>query len=396
MRRSALAGRTIGVFGSTGSIGRQTLDVVRSLEEMPTLEVLVARRSVEEVVAQAKEFSPRYVAMQDGQALQELRSIGLDGVEVISYSEAIALAGTLDVTINAVSGFAGLAVSRSALSGGGLLGLANKESIVTAGDLIALWREQGGSTIVPIDSEHSAIFQCLGTPRSGEWERNDVESIILTASGGPFRTKSAAELEVVTLADALRHPTWSMGAKITVDSSTLVNKGLEVIEAHYLFGIDYDRIEVVVHPQSIVHSMVRFCDGSVLAQLSQPDMKLPIALALSFPSRGKTQYGSLDLTSALELTFGPPDLERFPALGLAYEVGRAGGSSPCWFNAANEVIVESFLNGEISWRSIAGFLADSMDRSVPLSISSIEEVIEVDACARAATRTLMKERMRGE
>jgi 1-deoxy-D-xylulose-5-phosphate reductoisomerase len=388
--------QTLGLYGSTGSIGRQTLEVVRDGAHMPRIELLVAGRSVEELVAQAVEFRPRYLAVADSRRIDELKKSSPKGSEVITYSDAVELAATLDVTVNSVSGFAGLAVSESALRGGGILGLANKESIVTAGDLIAVWREKGRSVIVPIDSEHSAIYQCLGALGSDQSGRAEVQTLILTASGGPFRRKTSEELETVTLADALQHPTWSMGKKITVDSSTLVNKGLEVIEAHYLFGVDYGDIEVVVHPQSIVHSMVRFRDGAVLAQLSSPDMKLPISLALSFPDRGTVPYGSLDLTKEFELTFEPPDLTRFPALGLAYAAGRAGGSSPCWFNAANEVVVDAFLRGAISWRSIASFLADSLDRSVSLSMGSIEEVVEVDAQARAVTRALMKERTRGE
>lgn len=378
----------LGIYGSTGSIGTQALGVVEDMGEEISVEVLVAKASLATLLDQVKGVRPPYVALVDDSLYVELKGQLPRGTVAISSSEAVAMAGELDISLNAITGFAGLQVTRSSLLGGKRLALANKESIIAAGDLVRDWMRSSQAELIPVDSEHSAIFQCLGADGA---TKDRVHRLLLTASGGPFRTLSSAALEAVTKEDALKHPTWAMGDKITIDSSTLVNKGLEVIEAHYLFDVPYSSIEVVVHPQSVVHSMVSFKDGTVLAQLSQPDMRLPISLALSYPARSVVAYGSLDFSKSFSLTFEPPDVERFPALGIAFEAGIRGGAAPCWFNAANEVFVQAFLDGRISWKSISQLLAISMNRFLPLVVNDIDEVIQVDAAARALSREILKE-----
>lgn len=377
----------LGIYGSTGSIGTQALDVVSEMDEV-SVEVLLAKSSLATLLDQVRTFRPPYVALVDDSLYVELKEQLPPGTVAISSSEAISMAEELDISLNAITGFAGLQVTRLSLLGGKRLALANKESIIAAGDLVRAWARASQAELIPVDSEHSAIFQCLGANAATQ---DRVHRLLLTASGGPFRTLSSAELDMVTREDALKHPTWSMGDKITIDSSTLVNKGLEVIEAHFLFDVPYSSIEVVVHPQSVVHSMVSFTDGTVLAQLSQPDMRLPISLALSYPARSTVAYGSLDFSQSFSLTFEAPDLERFPALRTAFETGIQGGAAPCWFNASNEVFVEAFLDSRISWKSISQLLAISMDRFLPLVVNDIDEVIQVDAAARALSREILKE-----
>jgi 1-deoxy-D-xylulose-5-phosphate reductoisomerase len=369
----------IALFGSTGSIGEQTVQVVTDAPERYRIDMLVARRSVEALVAQAQRLRPRFVSLVDDSLIPALDARLPSGTTAISFEESLARIAEVDIVLNAVMGFAGLPVTRAALLAGCRLALANKESLIASGELVDEWRRHGAGEIIPVDSEHSAIFQCLG---GNGTNGRGVDSLILTASGGPFRTWSAESLEAATVEDALAHPTWKMGRKITVDSSTLVNKGLEVIEAHFLFGVDYDDIEVVVHPQSIVHSMVRFTDGSVLAQLSEPDMRLPIAVALAYPERSATPFGSLRFSDALSLTFEAPRTEVFRGLGVAFLAGRLGGSAPCWFNATNEVLVDAFLEGIISWGAIGELLDDSLEAFVPYAMTSIEDVLEVDRLAR--------------
>jgi 1-deoxy-D-xylulose-5-phosphate reductoisomerase len=291
-----------------------------------------------------------------------------------------------DVVLNGVVGFAGLSVTLAALSAGKRLALANKESLIAAGPVVQRVRTTPGAELVPVDSEHCAVHQCL---RSGD--RASLERIVLTASGGPFRGRSRADLADVTIDDALAHPTWSMGPKITIDSSTLMNKGLEVIEAHELFGADYDHIEVVVHPQSIIHSMVEFADGATIAQLSLPDMRLPIGYALAYPDRIGTPFGRIDWSELSRLDFEPPDLDAFPCLALAYAAGRAGETAPAWLNAANEVAVAAFLDGLISWVEIADVLNETLDRHDGTKAESADVVIEVDRRARReATKVIEK------
>jgi 1-deoxy-D-xylulose-5-phosphate reductoisomerase len=293
-----------------------------------------------------------------------------------------AVATGADVVVNGVVGFAGLPVTLAALEAGARLALANKESLIAAGPVVQRARAMPGAEIIPVDSEHCAVHQCLRA--AGDARR--VARIVLTASGGPFRGRSAAELAEVGVDEALAHPTWSMGPKITVDSSTLMNKGLEIIEAHELFGLDYDRIDVVVHPQSIVHSMVEFTDGATVAQLSLPDMRLPIGYALAYPDRSGAAFGAIDWSTATTLEFEPPDREAFPCLGLAYDAGRVGGTAPAWLNAANEVAVEAFLAGAIGWMAIPDVIKDTLEGHDGAAPTSVDVVIEADRRARRVAR----------
>jgi 1-deoxy-D-xylulose-5-phosphate reductoisomerase len=291
-----------------------------------------------------------------------------------------------DVVLNAVVGFAGLPATLAALEHGKVLALANKESLIAGGPVVAAARAQGKGELVPVDSEHSALYQALraGTP-------DEVRRLILTASGGPFRGRTREELAHVTVADALRHPTWDMGAKITIDSSTLMNKGLEVIEAHELFGVGFERIDVVVHPQSVVHGMVEFGDGATVAQLSMPDMRLPIGLALGAPDRLDEAFGAIDWTSLSQLTFEAPDTEAFPCLELAYAAGRTGGGAPAVLSGANEVAVAAFLAGRIAWTAIAEVVAEVLDAGTG-NVSDVADVLEADRVARERAATSVERR----
>jgi 1-deoxy-D-xylulose-5-phosphate reductoisomerase len=301
----------------------------------------------------------------------------------------VAAAQGADVVLNAVVGFAGLPVTMAALQAGKRLALANKESLIAGAPVVQKARRTPGAEIVPVDSEHCAVHQCLAAVHSS----TDVARLLLTASGGPFRGFTAERLGAVTVADALAHPTWSMGPKITIDSSTLMNKGLEVIEAHELFGIGYDRIDIVVHPQSIVHSMVELRDGSTLAQLSNPDMRLPIGYALGWPDRAATPFGALSWSSPQTLTFEPPDRAVFGCIDLAYEAGRRGGSAPAWLSAANEVAVEAFLGNALSWGGIADVVAETMEGWVDEVVDEVDAVLAADAAARARARLALDRRL---
>ncbi len=378
--------RTISVVGSTGSIGTQTLEVVAAEPERYRIVALGANRSVDLLVAQAQAVRPERVAIADASLAGELEARVPKGTEVWAGPEALAaIAREADVVVNGVVGFAGLPVTLAALEAGRRLALANKESLIAGGPVVQHARATPGAEILPVDSEHAAVHQCL---RAGGMER--VARIVLTASGGPFRGRSAADLASVTVADALAHPTWAMGPKITVDSSTLMNKGLEVIEAHELFGVDYERIEVVVHPQSIVHSMVEFTDGSTMAQLSQPDMRLPISYALAYPDRGEVAFGALDWSAVGRLDFEAPDRVAFPCLDLAYEAGREGGTAPAWLNAANEVAVAAFLEGIISWKSIADVCKETLVRHHGTKPVSVDVVLDADRLARERARRVVE------
>ena len=367
----------VAIAGSTGSIGSQTLDVVRA-EGCDRYEVVAlgAGSSANALIEQAKEFHPVVVAVADAQARREVAdALEPLGIEIVG--DLAAVVDRADVVINGVVGFAGLPVTIGTLRAGKRLGLANKESLIAAGPVVQPLRSTPGAEIVPVDSEHCAVHQCLRSGSAGE-----VARIVITASGGPFRGRSAAELANVTVAEALAHPTWSMGPKITIDSSTLMNKGLEVIEAHELFGVDYDQIDVVVHPQSVVHSMAEFTDGSTIAQLSMPDMRLPIGYALGYPNRIGTPFGRIDWATLGRLDFEPPDTATFRCLGLAYAAGRSGGTAPAWLSAANEVAVDAFLEGLISWNQIADVsvaVLDAHDGSRP---DTVDDVIAADAEAR--------------
>jgi 1-deoxy-D-xylulose-5-phosphate reductoisomerase len=389
--------RTVAVLGSTGSIGTQTLDVVRAAPGDYEVVALAAGSSVDALAEQAAELRPRVVALGDPARAGELAGRLPAGTDLVTGPGALAeVAVAADVVVNAVVGFAGLPVTLAALQAGKTLALANKESLIAGGPVVQRVRGTAGAEIVPVDSEHCALHQCL---RAGR--RPEVARLVLTASGGPFRGRTGAELAGVTVADALAHPTWRMGPKITVDSSTLMNKGLEVIEAHELFGppagdagcgVGFDRIEVVVHPQSIIHSMVEFSDAATMAQLSLPDMRLPIGYALAYPDRVGTPFGRIDWTALRRLDFEPPDRRAFPCLDLAYEAGRRGGTAPAWLNAANEAAVAAFLDGDIRWSQIAEVLSDTLDRHDGAPATDLATVIDVDRRARAEAGVAIRHR----
>jgi 1-deoxy-D-xylulose-5-phosphate reductoisomerase len=386
--------RSVSIVGSTGSIGRQAVEVVQAEPDRYRVVALGAGTKVDDLAAQARELCPEVVAIGDASLAGVLEAQVPPGTEVVAGPGALtSIAGIGDVVLNAVVGFAGLPVTLEALSSGRRLALANKESLIAGAPVVQVRRATPGAEIVPVDSEHCAIHQCLGfrvhreiaeavATGDGPLAPVEVERLIVTASGGPFRGRSRQELETVTVEEALAHPTWKMGPKITIDSSTLMNKGLEVIEAHELFGVGYDRIEVVVHPQSIVHSMVELRDGATLAQLSYPDMRLPIGYALAYPDRLRHPYGSLDWRTLRSLDFDQPDLEVFACLRLAYEAGRAGGGAPAWLNAANEVAVSAFLEGRIAWLSIAEVVGDTLAAHDGAKLDDVGDVLEADRLAR--------------
>jgi 1-deoxy-D-xylulose-5-phosphate reductoisomerase len=378
----------VALAGSTGSIGTQALEVIEAEADRFELSAIGATgRQPEVIIEQARRYRPSVVAISDPDAARSIAS-ELPGIEVRAGADAMAsLALDADVVVNGVVGFAGLSVTLATLEAGRRLALANKESLIAAGPVVQIARRTPGAELIPVDSEHGAIHQCLRATDN----KNRVARLLLTASGGPFRGRTADDLANVTIENALAHPTWSMGPKITIDSSTLMNKGLEVIEAHELFGtpagdagygIGFDDIDVVVHPQSIVHSMVEFSDASTIAQLSTPDMRLPIGYALAWPDRISTPFGRIDWTTLGRLDFEPPDLEAFPCLALAYAAGRAGGTAPAWISAANEVAVEAFLAGQIAWRDIAAVIAATLDRHDGAPATDAAAVIDADSQAR--------------
>jgi 1-deoxy-D-xylulose-5-phosphate reductoisomerase len=351
--------RRVALLGATGSIGTQALEVIDADPELELCAVAAGTRHAE-AERVARERRVEHVSLDGSPPLPDL----------ISASEP-------DIVLNAVVGFAGLPATLTALEAGIDLALANKESLVAAGELALAAQRRGGGRIFPVDSEHSAAFQCLDghAPET-------IHSLVLTASGGPFRGRSRAELASVTPAEALAHPTWSMGPKITVDSATLMNKGLELVEAHFLFGLPYERIEVAVHPASIVHALVRFRDGACLAHLGYPDMRVPISYALTYPERAATPVPPLDLASGLVLEFSPPDEDAFPCLALARAAGEAGGTAPCILNAANEVAVAAFLDGAIPFLAISEVVERALSVVEPAPASDLDELVAVDAQAR--------------
>jgi 1-deoxy-D-xylulose-5-phosphate reductoisomerase len=375
----------VAIAGSSGSIGRQTLEVIDAEPDRYDVVGLGVGSSVDVLVGQVHRHRPAYVAVGDPARRAELAATLPDVTVLDDLADLVEAA---DVVVNGVVGFAGLPVTVETLAAGKRLGLANKESLIAAGPVVQPLRATPGAELVPVDSEHCAIHQCLRTSAAPDRE---VSRLLLTASGGPFRGRSAHELAAVTVGDALAHPTWSMGPKITIDSSTLMNKGLEVIEAHELFGVDYDRIEVVVHPQSIIHSMVEWSDGSTIAQLSNPDMRLPIGYALAFPERIRTAFGAIDWQVLGRLDFEAPDLDTFRCLGLAYAAGRVGGSAPAWLSAANEVAVEAFLEARIRWEAIADVCAAALDRHDLGVPTTIDDVVEADRAARAVASELIED-----
>ena len=382
---------TVALVGSTGSIGTQAMDVVRAHPGRYRVVALGAHRNVDVLAEQAAEVRPAVVAVADEGAATELRGRLPAGTELRAGREALAsIAGEADVVLNGVVGFAGLPVTLVALHAGRRLALANKESLIAAGPLVRAARSTPGAEILPVDSEHCAIHQCL---RAGGGAA-ELRRVLLTASGGPFLGRTLADLTSVTVDDALAHPTWNMGPKITVDSSTLMNKGLEVIEAHELFRIPYDAIEVVVQPQSVVHSMVEFTDGSTIAQLSLPDMRLPIAYALGYPDRSPVPVGAIDWARLGRLDFAKPDVATFRCLSLAYEAGRRGGTVPATLNAANEVAVAAFLNRGLAWADIPAVIEECLEADAGTNPDTAGVVLEADRVARERARAAVERRSR--
>ncbi|MFL6188431.1 MAG: 1-deoxy-D-xylulose-5-phosphate reductoisomerase [Actinomycetes bacterium] len=377
----------VALLGSTGSVGEQALDVIRAAEGRFRVVALAAGRSAERLAAQARELRPAAVGLVDETQAAALAAELPPGCRLAVGAEAVAelAAGDdADVVLNGVTGSAGLAPTLRALEAGRRLALANKESLIVGGELVTALAKPG--QIVPVDSEHSGLAQCLRAGRPDE-----VARLVVTASGGPFRGRSAADLAAVTPAEALAHPTWAMGPVITINSATLMNKGLEVIEAHLLFGVPYDRIEVVVHPQSIVHAMVEWCDGSTVAQLSMPDMRLPIGLALGWPERDERPVGRIDWTRAATLEFQPVDRATFPLLDLAVQAGRQGDTAPAALNAANEEAVDAFLAGLLPFPGIAEVVAEVSRRHRPPAALDLEAVLAAERWSRGLARTLVED-----
>jgi 1-deoxy-D-xylulose-5-phosphate reductoisomerase len=378
--------RRLLILGSTGSIGTQALDIV---SRDPELELvgLSAERSSDTLIEQAQQFGVDRIALADADAGARAAEQWTDG-EVLVGAEGLVrlvLESGADLVLNALVGSAGLGPTVATLGEGIDLALANKESLVVGGELVMALAEATGAQILPVDSEHSALHQLLAGERPGT-----VEKLVLTASGGPFRGRTRAELAEVTVDEALAHPTWDMGGKISIDSATLMNKGLEVIEAYHLFGIPYDRIEVVVHPQSIVHSMITLCDGAALAHLGNPDMRVPISYALHYPDRVDVPVRPLDLTEIGSLTFEPVDVEAFPALALARAAAIAGGTAPCVLNAANEVAVHAFLAGRLSFLGIPAVIEGALERLPAGRVRAFESLYEADREARAVAAELVE------
>jgi 1-deoxy-D-xylulose 5-phosphate reductoisomerase len=381
--------QTVAILGSTGSIGTQTLDVIDRHSELFEVYALTAHSNIDLLVEQAKRYRPEVVAIADERHYKTLRE-ALDGLPVKVFAGAdsicqIAAMSPIDTVVTAMVGYSGLLPTVRAIEAGKKIALANKETLVVAGELVTDLALRNRVDIVPIDSEHSAIFQCL----VGENE-NSVEKLILTASGGAFRDTPKDDLRLATAADALRHPTWKMGAKITIDSATMMNKGFEVIEARWLFDIPIDKIEVIIHPQSIVHSMVQFCDGSIKAQLGQPDMRHPIQYALTFPDRLNAQVERANLADIHQLAFEKPDYEKFRNLRLAYDALRRGGNIPCILNAANEVAVDAFLKGKIGFFAMSDIIEQTISETAFISSPTLDDYIATDREARARTSEKIK------
>jgi 1-deoxy-D-xylulose-5-phosphate reductoisomerase len=380
--------RNVVILGSTGSVGRSALEVIEAFPDRFRVTGLMANSSVERLAAQAKKYRPESVAAADERALPQLTELlAGEGIRVLSKEEAsremIAASGT-DVVLNAIVGAAGLTPALVAIKAGKILAVANKEPLVAAGPILMAGAREHGATVVPVDSEHSAIFQAL---RAGS--HDEISRILLTGSGGPFRERPLTTFDQVTPEEALDHPTWDMGPKITIDSATMMNKALEIVEAVHLFDVRPDQIEVVLHPQSIVHSMVEFCDGSVVAQLGPPDMKLPVLFALSYPDRLTYDAVRLSIADYSRLTFEEPDLERYPALELGFRVAREGGLSGAVLNAANEVAVGAFLEGRLPFPRIVEIAREVLDRHEPMDRPALSDVMKADRWARAEVETCL-------
>jgi 1-deoxy-D-xylulose-5-phosphate reductoisomerase len=381
--------RRVSILGATGSVGTSTLDLIERHPDRFEVIALTAARNVKALADAATRTGARLAVIDDASLLPELeRRLEGNGCRAATGRQALAeaAAGEAEWVMAAIVGGAGLEPVMAAIEAGRTVALANKESLVTAGELMISAARTSGATILPVDSEHNAIFQCLADNRSC-----DVARLVLTASGGPFRERSREQMARMTPAQAVAHPNWSMGAKISVDSATMMNKGLELIEAHHLFGLPSDRIDILVHPQSVIHSMVEYVDGSVLAQLGSPDMRIPIAHALAYPDRMETPAEKLDLARIGALSFEAPDLDRFPALRVAREALEAGGASPTVLNAANEEAVAAFLGGSIGFLNIVRTVEEALARMSAASPRSIAEVIDIDRTARALAKDLMTE-----
>ncbi|KHS55836.1 1-deoxy-D-xylulose 5-phosphate reductoisomerase [Terrisporobacter othiniensis] len=390
MRRKESLMKKISILGSTGSIGTQTLDVVRKNKDKFEVVAISANSSIDLLLEQILEFNPKYVAVYNEESAKKLKDMipnNID-IEILSSMEGLVKICELeevDIVLTAVVGMIGLVPTMAAIKAKKTIALANKETLVTAGEIVMREAKKNNVEILPVDSEHSAIFQCL----NGERKKN-IEKIILTASGGPFRGKKKEELIKVTKNEALKHPNWDMGRKISIDSSTLMNKGLEVIEAKWLFDVDVEDIDIVVHPQSIIHSMVSFRDSSVMAQLGCPDMRLPIEYALTYPERSKTDFERLDLAKIATLTFEKPDMETFPCLKLAFKALKLGGTYPAVLNSANEVLVNEFLDDKIGFYDIPYYIERSLDQHNNRSNPTLEDILEVDKETRAFLANLLK------
>ncbi len=381
--------KKLAILGSTGSIGRNSLEVVANFPERFEIITLAAGENIKLLAEQAHKFRPKQVACKNEHLAKKLKPLLPEGVKLVSGKEGVISCATheeVELVVSAIVGAAGLLPTFAAVEAGKDLALANKECLVMAGELLIKEAAKRGVKILPVDSEHAAIFQCLQAGR-----KEDVSRLILTASGGPFRELPKEDFPKVTPEKALKHPNWQMGAKITIDSATLMNKGLEVIEAHFFFEMPPEKIEVVVHPQSIVHSMVEFVDGSVIAQLSLPDMRLPIAYALSYPERLSLPYPKLNLIELGKLTFEAPDLERFPCLSLAYKALELKGSAPAVLNAANEIAVEAFLEGRLSFDKIPLVVEETLKRADIKPCFSLDEVINADIFARIIAHQIIDE-----
>ena len=380
--------KNIAILGSTGSIGTQTLDVVREHPELFHVSVLAANASDELLEKQIEEFQPELAVLSDEAAYQRLKSRYQGRTELAGGRQAFidaAAYGNVQTVVTAMMGFAGLEPTMKALEAKKDIALANKETLVVAGELVTRKVKEQGVRLLPVDSEHCAFFQCLQGEQSSK-----IEKLLLTCSGGPFRGKKREQIGKATVEQVLAHPTWNMGRKITVDSASLVNKGLEVIEAKWLYDVDYDQIQVVVHPQSIIHSMIQFVDGAVMAQLGSTDMRLPIQYALTYPERQSASWPRLDFWQMKDLTFAEPDMETFKGLKFAYEAGKIGGTMPCIFNAANEVAVAAFLAGDIYFLDIYDIIEETMLKRETILEPELEELFEEDKWARDFARSLLK------
>ncbi len=384
--------KRVAILGSTGSIGTQTLDVIRQHADKFTVEVLTAQNNCDLLIAQALEFQPNAVVIGNEASYQKVKEALIPhDIKVFAGQKAIAQVvemETIDLVLTALVGYSGLIPTVNAIKAGKQIALANKETLVVAGELITKLAKENAVNIYPVDSEHSAIFQCL----VGEFH-NPIEKIILTASGGPFRGKDRAFLETVTREQALKHPNWDMGAKITIDSASLMNKGLEVIEAKWLFGLKAEQIEVVVHPQSIVHSLVQFEDGSIKAQLGLPDMRIPIQFALSYPHRFKSNFERFDFLKYPQLTFEQPDLKTFRNLQLAFDALAQGGNAPCVLNAANEIAVAAFLRSEIGFLEMPDLIESTLGKVAFIAHPKLDDYVETDREARIITEQLIKSKV---